>query len=256
MVQKHFDSIGMDVFDDAEMVGPKGKPLRVKHFAKREGAGFTPTLLFLDTKGERMLRVVGYHSPQRFRHVLDYVIDEHYRTLSLAAYLKRATKPPDATTRSVQLQSDPLFRKPPHDLQRRPVSTEKPMVVLFEKPDCEECTTFHKAVLAVDEVRQTLRRFDVFRLNIEDAKTPLVMPDGRKTTAAEWFEKTGFTRVPALVFFEEKGKQVLETASVVLRQRMMNSVGFVLERAYEKGWSYQRFARSQAIKRMLKSQKK
>jgi hypothetical protein len=35
---------------------------------------------------------------------------------------------------------------------------------------------------------------------------------------------------------------------------MMNSVNFVLEKAYKKGWTYQRFARSKAIERRQKKQ--
>jgi hypothetical protein len=36
----------------------------------------------------------------------------------------------------------------------------------------------------------------------------------------------------------------------MLRQRMMNSLLYTLERAYEKQWSYQRFARSKALERL------
>ena len=66
-------------------------------------------------------------------------------------------------------------------------------------------------------------------------------------------EKAGlgdFSRLPALLFFDEKGNQVLETEALVGRMRMLNSVHFVLQRAYEKGWTYQRFARTSAIERL------
>ncbi|MEA3276805.1 MAG: hypothetical protein U9Q81_16225 [Pseudomonadota bacterium] len=52
-----------------------------------------------------------------------------------------------------------------------------------------------------------------------------------------------------MVFFDESGRQVLQTDALVLKSRMMNSLGFVAERAYEDGWTYQRFARSQAMAR-------
>ena len=34
---------------------------------------------------------------------------------------------------------------------------------------------------------------------------------------------------------------------------MLNSIGFVLDRAYEKQWTYQRYARSRAIARRLEA---
>jgi hypothetical protein len=33
---------------------------------------------------------------------------------------------------------------------------------------------------------------------------------------------------------------------------MLNSLNFVLQRAYEKGWTYQRFARTSAIEKLNK----
>ncbi len=90
----------------------------------------------------------------------------------------------------------------------------------------------------------------VVRLDARDSKTPVLAPDGARTTPADWFAATGFSRLPALLFFDEKGREVLRTDALVLRQRMMNSLGFTLERAFEKDWTYQRFARSKAIERM------
>ena len=51
-VQNDFDSIGMEIFDDAEMVTPTGETIPVKQFAKQQGVGFAPTLLFFDAAGK------------------------------------------------------------------------------------------------------------------------------------------------------------------------------------------------------------
>ena len=48
-----------------------------------------------------------------------------------------------------------------------------------------------------------------------------------------------------IIAFVEDSK----TDAVLERQRMLNACGLVLERAYEKGWSYQRYARSRALER-------
>jgi len=56
------------------------------------------------------------------------------------------------------------------------------------------------------------------------------------------------------MFFDEGGAAALETDALVLEQRMMNSLSYVLERAYEQGWTYQRFARSKGIARWQEQQ--
>ena len=88
-----------------------------------------------------------------------------------------------------------------------------------------------------------------------DSKTPVVTPDAKQVTPASWYKQTTFTRVPALLFLDEKGNEALRTNALVLHQRMMNSLSFMLERTYEKGWTYQRQARANAIKRNLDKKK-
>ena len=115
-----------------------------------------------------------------------------------------------------------------------------------------DCADFHKDVLALKEIRKQLGNFEVVRLDADDDKTGILLPSGKRMTPQSWFKQKSFTRVPALMFFDEKGNNVLETDALVRRQRMTNSVNFVLERAYEKDWTYQRFARSKGIERSLK----
>ena len=253
-VQKHFVSVGMEIFDDAEMTAPGGEHMPVKVFAKKEGAGFSPTLVFFDANGKRTLVVVGYQSTERFNKILDYLIAGMYKTETLANYFSRQTKKAPAGSAGAKLKDDPLFIKPPYALDRSRFPASHPMMVLFEEPGCSECNDFHSNVLALDEVRNMLKGFEVVRLNSQDNETPVITPGGKRVTPAEWYKETGFARVPALVFFDLKGNQVLETDALVKRQRMMNSLNYMLERAYEKGWTYQRFARSKAIERNRKKQ--
>ncbi len=151
-----------------------------------------------------------------------------------------------------RLRSDPLFGSPPYALDRSRFPAERPLLVFFEAERCRDCAALHDKVLAVTEVRELLTRFEVVRLDARDSKTPVLAPDGTRTTPADWYADTGFTRLPAMLFFQEKGREVLRTDALVLRQRMMNSLMYALERAYDKDWTYQRFARTKAIERMRK----
>lgn len=254
-VQKHFDSVGLEIFDDAEMTTPRGKEMRVKHFAKAERVGFSPTLLFYGKDGELMLRAIGYQSPARFRLLLDYVIGDYYRTETLSHYVRRHEKKTPAVRAAGGLKRDPLFAASPAVLDRSRQAASRPLMVIFAEANCGDCEALHDKVLAVPEVRSLLKRFDIVQLDATDNTTMLVAPGGKRVTARRWYETAGYSRLPALAFFDEKGNEVLATDALVLRQRMMNSLNYVLERAYEKGWTYQRFARTKAIERNLKKKK-
>ncbi|NEX20552.1 thioredoxin fold domain-containing protein [Thiorhodococcus mannitoliphagus] len=248
-VQARFDAIGLEIFSDAEMVAPDGSQLRVKEFAERAGAGFAPSLVFYGEDGALLYRGVGYHSPERFASVLDYLsgpqqAGQSFRDFVVARSAEHSSAPAD-----YRLLSDPLFSPPPFALDRSRMPADRPLLVLFEADGCEACGQMHKEVLARPEVRELLGRFEVVRLDAEDDETPVLTPGGRRTTAAAWFAQTGLTRLPALLFFEEHGQEVLRTDALVLRQRMMNALMYTLERAYQKGWTYQRFARTKSLER-------
>jgi thioredoxin-related protein len=242
----------MEIFDDSEMISPPGDSLRVKQFAKKEGVEYSPTLLFYGEKSEPLLKIVGYQSPERFKTILDYLTGQHFRSESFRDYSNRLATETSASHPDVELEKDRLFMKPPYALDRSRFPADKPLLVIFEKSACKECEEFHDEVLSLNEIRAELEKFEIARFDANDGKTPVLTPDGKRVTPAIWFDQTAFTRVPGLLFFDENGNEVLKTDALVLHQRMMNSLGFVLERAYKKGWTYQRFARSKSIERQQK----
>ena len=248
VVQERFAAVGLEIFSDAEMTDPAGKPLSVKQFATAEGAEYAPTLLFYDRDGQRAFRAVGYQSPARFQAILDYVSGDHYRTMHFRDFLQLRQPDIDASSKG-QLKDDPLFSSPPYALDRSRFSAEQPLLVIFEKRGCEECDSFHRDVLALEEVRDLLGRFEVVRLDAQDDRTAVLAPDGSRLTPTDLFQQANFSRLPALLFYNEQGELVLKTDALVKRQRMLNSCFFVLEKAYDKGWTYQRLARSKGIER-------
>ncbi len=200
-LRAHFDSIGLEIFEDAELVDFDGESTRVNAFALDQGVQFAPTLLFYDLDGQRLLRLTGYYEPERFALVLGQV------------------------------------------------PADRPLLVIFERRDCTRCPRFHAEVLADPEVRAALQGFEVVRLDADDPTTPVLAPSGERTNPAAWADALGFTQHPALAFFDEGGRAVLTSDALILKSRMMNSIGFVTERAFERGWTYQRFARSRAMAR-------
>jgi len=247
-VQKDFVAVGMEIFDDKMMTTPDGESMPIKAFAKSRGAEFAPTLMFFDTDGQRVLKLPGYQTPERFGIVLDYVSGGHYSKVSLRDYyssLVAAAKP------ELKLIDDPLFVSPPYNLAP---DNGKPTMVLLEKNGCADCNAFHKDVLTIGQVRQSLEKFNVVRLDIEDNTTQITLPDGKKTTPVDFYADSAMSRVPALMFYDDSGRKALETDALVLESRMMNSVNYTLDKAHEKEWTYQRYARTRAIERSLQQQ--
>lgn len=253
-VREHFDTIHLEIFDDAEMKDPQGRSLAVKDFARREGAAFSPTLLFYGTDGRRMHRVVGYQSPERFRTVLDYLVDGHHRTLSYRDYLARRTAGRVSAPPPAALVRDPLFDRPPYVLdRRRPADT--PLLVLFERPGCEACREFHAQVLSDPAVRGLLARFHAVQLDAGDAATPVLAPDGRRLTPRRWAAELELAHLPAMVFFDEAGREVLRNDSLSYRQRTLRSLQYVLDKAYLRGILFQRYTREKSIERLNAGQR-
>lgn len=252
LILKNFESVGLEIFDDAEMTGPRKVAMSVKQFAKKEGVEFSPSLLFYADNGERVLKIVGYQSTERFKKILDFVIGKHYRNETLKDYLKRNIQKGRTAQSRYVLKSDPLFAQPPYALDRSHFPADQPLIVIFEQSNCEECGSFHTNVLATSEVREVLKKFEIVRLDTKDKKSKVITPGGNKVSPASWYKMADFSHVPALLFFNEKGNEVLKTDSLVLHNRMLNALNFVLERAYERGWNYQRFARTKGLEKQLK----
>jgi thioredoxin-related protein len=210
-----FDVIGIEVLSDEEVMDFQGRSLWAKDFAVQEKAPFTPTLVFYGEDGRVLLRLVGYVPPERFSLVLDYLQERRYEHQGLRAYLaERESASPTPGGRGLVRDAD-LFTGPPHDLDRRGTSG-RPLLVLFERPDCPACERLHRTVLTVPSVRELVGRFDAVQLDTTDTRTRVVTPDGAELTPAEWAARLGLIHEPALVFFDEQGVEAVRADSELL----------------------------------------
>lgn len=249
-VQRDFESVGFEIFDDAELISPKGETLTVKDFALSEGVQFAPTILFYGPQGDQVLRLTGYQTPERFSKILSFVSGAHYQNTSFKAYMLASQESPNAgqiATSETTLLANSAYNTKADSLARTQ-SDAKPLLVVFERSDCAQCKVYHTEVLDKASIAPLIEQFDVAQLNTND-NSSITLPNGDSSSPQRWFNENGFTQTPALMLFDPQGNLVLKTDALVLEQRMINSLGFVLEKAYEKGWTYQQFARSKAIGR-------
>jgi thioredoxin-related protein len=130
--QDNFITVGLKIFDDAQMTDHLGNDLPIKQCAEQQKAGMASTLLFFGADRKPIFRAIGYQSPERFRAILDYLIDDHYKQITFHKYLARhQASPKDFTMPMARLRADPLFTKPPYVLSRLRFAAEEPLLVIF-----------------------------------------------------------------------------------------------------------------------------
>jgi thioredoxin-related protein len=207
-MRKGFVAIALNIWGDREVnwdySGASGRPLTEKQLAPALKVQFTPTLLFLDEKGDIALRVNGYLPPERFEAALDYVSGKMEGKLSFADYKPAHPKA------SETLHQESFFMKPPYDLRRKPGA--KPLAVLFETPHCAGCDELHGEAFKRKEVLSRLGKFDVVRIS-SFSKETLIAPGGQQVNASAWASQVGLTYVPSILFFDDRGREVFRVES-------------------------------------------
>ena len=70
---------------------------------------------------------------------------------------------------------------------------------------------------------------------------PLVAPDGRKRSSAEWVRELNIRYAPSLVFFDVQGNEVFRTEAYLRRFHVHDAMDYVDSGAYRVQPSFQRF---------------
>jgi len=244
-VQDSFDAVGMDIFSDNEMQDPTGKAHVVKDFVTIKKANYSPTMIFYGKGGRELLKIVGYYPPDKFRQVLDYLDGEHYERETLYVYMKRKKEKPGLVSASIR--KDKLFPNDSYNFYRKKKPASRPLLVLFERPDCDACDRFHQRVLTDKPVRRLLKRFDTLQLDATDNKTAVLTPAGSRITPKTWHYRMGLNYSPAMVFFDEAGNEITRLDSEVKRWRMEGTLQLILEGSYTKDTQVQRWRRDKAV---------
>jgi len=227
--RRHFDLVALDAWGERAVTDLRGTASSESAYARREDTNFTPSLIFYDVEGREALRLRGYYAPYRFRAALAYVVEGYYRHESFRDYLQRADPPPKFDLQGMNEQ--PFFTGPPYLLDRSQVTAQKPLVVFFEQRNCHSCDILHSEPLRDPQTRALLRAVDSVQLDMR-SDTPLTAPGGTRTTARNWATALQLYYAPALVFFDERGKEIVRLNSVVQQYRLRETLEYVSERGY------------------------
>ncbi len=242
--RRHFDVTPIDIWGIQEVTDLRGRIMTERGFALREQADFTPTLIFYNESGEEVLRLRGYYPPYQFRAALEYVADEHYRRESFRDYLARGDN--RMVFDAADLNDEPFFQPPPYHLDRSRLPAERPLAVFFEQGDCHPCDVLHGQSLQEQAIADGFANFDSIQLDMW-SQTPVITPSGERTTAGRWASDLGLFYAPAIVFFDEQGREILRVDSVVGFYRLRNVLNYIISKAYLKEPSYQRWRMQRAF---------
>ena len=228
--REHFDVVAVDVWSPEEVTTVDGKTMSQRELATNMGTNFTPSLVFYDKDGKVALRLRGYYPPYQFRAALEYVAGGHYQRESFAVYMARG----DQTLRFEKgdMVEEEFFSRPPYILDRSRFPAERPLVVFFEQGDCHACDVLHTQPLRQPALRSLFSQLESVQLDMH-ADTPLIRPDGQITTARAWAQELELFYAPSILFFDERGHEIIRVDSVAHFFRLRNVLNYVITRAYE-----------------------
>lgn len=225
-IQKNFDVIAVNVRGAGDVTWIDGANYNEQELALKLKVYATPTLVFIDPDGKKVLQLNGYRSPASLRHALEYVHTKAYRQQSLAVFTEKQKNAP-----VYKMREHARFEKI-NDFSR----VRGPLAVIFEDRHCVDCASFHEKVLNHPEVLAELKPFRVARLDAS-AETALVDVSGTRNTSRAWAAALGLNHRPGVVLFQD-GKEITRLEGRFYHFHFKELLRYVSGRHYQR---YDRF---------------
>lgn len=238
-MQQHFVSIAINIWGDADVTWIDGRRFTEKTLARELKVQFTPTLIFFDTDGRQALRINGYHGPERFGPIIDYVVERQDRRQSLAEYLDGRLREPALAPKGPR----PYVNTTPAQLGR--AGKSRPLAVLFESASCKTCAELHDLAFTRDSMRRLLQRFDVASIQ-PGVAAPLTTPDGRRSDTRAFARDLQVGLYPTVVFFDAQGREAFRFDGYVRPFHAESAFDYVASGAWKSEPQFQRFVQARA----------
>ena len=232
--QRYFDVIAIDVLGHRQLRDFQGREISEKSYAIQQKANFTPTLIFYDKTGKLAFKQVGYRPPYQFKAALEYVADNHHKQEEFASYFARAEYAEGYGNPELNRHDSIRYGTKPLDLS----NSDKPVLVLYEQPRCHACDVLHGGPLQKKQITQKLQQFNAVQLDSTSDQV-IITPGGQRTTSRDWAKQLYLDYTPTLMFFDQKGNEVVRIDSVVWFYRLRNVLDYVLDKGYLKYPTFQ-----------------
>ncbi len=246
--RKNFEIIAINMWGNREVVSVGGNDYTEKSFAEALSVAYTPTLFFFDENKKVVLKLQGYIPPENFRLALQYVSQHKEKEGNYASFVA-ANKAHDKSNQG-ELHTERYFSKPVYQLDVSQLSKAdkgKYQVVFFEKPHCKNCDLLHQKTLQDKETIRLIKQFKSVQLN-RYADTKVITPSGKQITAKAWATQLNITYLPAMVFFDPKGKEVMRINAQMRSFHIQSVFDYVLSGAYKTELNFQRYISARADK--------
>ena len=247
--QKHFEVVALDIRGNRKITDLKGKQVLESKYAHENKFHFTPTLVFIDLNGHEVFRLPGYRSAYQFKAVLEYVARAEYKTQSFRDYFARANLA--QASGSNKLNEHKQFSRGPYSLARNKIAAKTKLVVSFEKPKCHACDVLHSEVLHDKAVVDLLKKLEAVQVDISK-NSPVITPDGKHLKVPAWIKALEIDYTPNMVFFDEKGKEIMRMDSTSSVRRASGVLEYVLSNDYLKYPTFQAWRQNQRLNAVKK----
>jgi thioredoxin-related protein len=221
-IQENFDVIAINVRGDRDIAFNEETSTTEKELSEMLKVRATPGIIFLSAENKPVVRVDGYRSPERFRHILSYVVEKAYETQTLSAYLEQ-----HLDEEVYSLRPNPLFKEL-SDLS----AVSGPLAVIFEDSSCHDCAEFHERTLADPAVIEELKPFTIVRLDAASTD-PIIDVDGNKTSPRAWVNKLEMNYRPGVLLFAD-GKLLRRYDSLLFRHHFKEGFRWISSGSYKR----------------------
>ncbi|VAW91020.1 thioredoxin SoxW [hydrothermal vent metagenome] len=239
LVRKNFDVIALNMWGDREIATIDGKTYTEKEFAAALKVQFTPTMLFFNESGKLILRLNGYLPPRRFKVALEYIANKEE---SKSSYRDYVAKHLPAGKSSGKLHAEDFFVTDKINLGK---THTKPFAIFIEQKDCPACDTLHSKILVDKGIRETLKDFTVYQLDMWSDKE-LTDLTGKKTTARKFAKSLDVKYAPSILVFNQQGEEVIRSEAFFKTFHTHGILTYVSSGAYIKQPSFQRYLTDRA----------
>jgi thioredoxin-related protein len=237
-IRKDFDIIDINMWGDRDLTDLKGLEFTEKQYAEFLKVQFTPSLFFLDFKGNIVLRMDGYQSINKMHKILDFVKDKNYKNQSFAEF--------SSVKKIGKLNNQGFFSKPPYIITRsKNHPANKYLAVFFEEPSCEACDDFHEKMLVKPKIKNAFKQMEVVQLNI-NLEQKIINTKGEKTTSKNWYKKLNLVSTPAVVIFDKNGDEIIRKDASFKEFHFDSILQYALSESYKNQPNFQRYIEHRA----------
>lgn len=248
LFRSNFEVVALNMWGDRDVVSVAGKNYTEKTFSNALSIQYTPTLLFFDENKKVVHQLNGYIPPEDFKLSLEFVSNKHEAKQSFGEFSVNQRKPKQVNEQETgKLHNEDFFSQGVLALDNGKDRKQKYLAVFFEGKDCKNCNLLHDKTLKNSLTRSLVKQFESVQFN-RYADTQITMPTGEKTTMKIWANKLGISYLPAMLFFDRSGKEVMRIDAQMRTFHIQSVFDYVLTEAYKTEHNFQRYISERADK--------